>query len=475
MLIPVSRKFFAFSLTGALIISATLGICVGDGSEPNQVIIPVAAPVTPVIPAPQQPAGHHIRFQDLIPGHVGKTVEPENGAKQEANGETGPEFSLGDCIAVALERNPSLKAVTASIAGIETGYKSLANIHTGGTLISPDLEIRKQQAQRGMAASAGEYQRVHNEVIQDVTRMYYTAVYAKQQGELADDMVGRLEVLSKLIEDILNKKLPPGDIGGLNMGKLRVVQIGVITAKQLQLKATIGRKQAMAALRQVMNVDEKSFPFRLKDEELPVMAQQVPINKDLVVELALCRRPELALAAAGVDVFRLEVYAQGKIPFRRVVPTFASGTDLHAREIPQAIRSKEYRPGAIIPEMPTQLVGSKYDRVARAMSYSQKAEAVYESAHSLVKLEAENGYYEFEMANEKLKLAKEQFDLAMKLKKLTDERAPDVKEKDQIVQAYIAIAKVQADYVEAIFDQLLSLAALERITAGGIRPAFPGR
>jgi hypothetical protein len=474
MLFPLSRKFFVIPLGGALLISATLGICVGDGSEPNQ-IIPVAAPVIPVIPAPQAPSGHHIRYQDLIPGHVGKSLEPEIVGKQEPAAEEGPELSLGDCIAVALERQPAIKAVKASIASTEDGYRALMNIHTGGTLISPDLQIRKQQAQRGLAASAGEFQKVHNEVIQDVTRMYYTAVYAKQQGEIAKNMVDRLVYLAKLIEEILNKKLPPGELGGLNMGKLRVVQMGVITAKQLHLKATVGRKQALAALRQAMAVDEKSFPFRVKDAELPIMTQQAPITKELVVEQALCRRPELALAAAGVDVFRLEVYAQGKIPFRRVVPTFASGTDLHSREIPQAIRTKEYRPGAIIPDMPTQLVGSKYDRVARAMSYSQKAEAVYEGAHGLVVLEAENGYYEFEMANEKLKLAKDQLELALELKSLTDARAPDMKEKDQIVQAEIAVAKVQADYVESVFDHLLSLAALERITAGGIKPAFPGR
>jgi len=288
-------------------------------------------------------------------------------------------------------------------------------------------------------------------------------------------MVGVLDNLAKMIQKILESKLPPDELGNLNMGKLRVVQMGVVTAKELRLKAVQGRKQALAALRQVMAVDENSFPFRIKDAELPVMSQQTSFTEELVVDQALTRRPELALAAAGVDVFRLEVYAQGKIPFKRVVPTFASGADLHSRDIPQAIRAKEYRPGGIIPEMPTQLVGSKYDRVARAMTFSQKAEAVYESAHSLVILEAKNAFYEFEYANEKLILAKEKLDLALDLRKRAREKADSTKEKDQIVQAEITVAKVQSDYVEAVFDHVLALAALERITAGGIKPAFPDR
>ena len=186
-------------------------------------------------------------------------------------------------------------------------------------------------------------------------------------------------------------------------------------------------------------------------------------------------RPELALAAAGVDVFRLEVYAQGKIPFKRVVPTFASGADLHSRDIPQTVRGKEYRPGGIIPEMPTQLVGSKYDRVCRAMAYSQKADAVYKSAHSLIVLEAENGFFELELATEKLRQAKEKHDLAVDLQKYTLKNLPNIKAKDQAFQVQVLVAKAKSDYVEAVFQHLLALSALERITAGGITPAFPGR
>jgi outer membrane protein TolC len=170
------------------------------------------------------------------------------------------------------------------------------------------------------------------------------------------------------------------------------------------------------------------------------------------------------------------VYAQSRIPFRRVVPTFASGADLHSRDVPQAQRGKEYRPGGIIPEMPTQLVGSKYDRVARALDFSQKAEAMYDNVRSLITLEAENGYLEFELASEKVRLAIEKNDLAIELLKLARKNIPLAKTgREQIYQVEVLAAKAQADYVEAVYQHLLALAALERITAGGITPAFPGR
>src|SRR5579872_4146037 len=205
----VCRKLKCASLAGALGAFLTLGICVGVGSEPNQ-IVQAAAPVAPVIPAPLPPSSHHIRYQDLVPAHIGKVAEPGNLGKFEPVAESGPELTLGECIAIALERQPSLKAVKASVATSEQGYRALMNFGTAGTLISPDLGIRKQQAQRGLAAASGECQKAHNEVIQDVTRLYYTAVYAKQQGELAEEMVGVLTQLADIIEKIItSKKIPP--------------------------------------------------------------------------------------------------------------------------------------------------------------------------------------------------------------------------------------------------------------------------
>lgn len=431
------------------------------------------APVSPTVPAPVPPGSHLVRFQSLVPATATKIKlsEKPNPIKMV---ETGPELSLGECIAIAVERSPNLKAVRASTAATEAGYRAIMNFGTVGTLISPDLEIRKQQAQRGLAGTAGEYQRVHNEVVQDCTRMYYTSVFARQQQAIADDVVDQLAELIELIDTILKTAKTPDELGGLSTAKLLAAKIGLRKAQSLQATAIIGRKQAVAALRQVMAVEE-SFAFQVKDKELPLMTQNAEITRDRVVEMAVGRRPELALAAAGVDVFRLEVYAQGKIPFKRVVPTFAAGADLHSKDIPQAMKGKEYRPGAIAPEMPTQLVGSKYDRVCRAMAFSQKADAVYESAHSLIVLEAENAFFEFELAGEKLRFAKESLDLAIELQKLSRKNAPNNKAKDQLIEVEVMSAKSQSDYVEAVFQYLLSLSALERITAGGITPAFPGR
>src|SRR4029079_1619448 len=114
------------------------------------------------------------------------------------------------------------------------------------------------------------------------------------------------------------------------------IKDGLGQAKALQLTARTGKSLALAALKEAMGVDP-SFDFEPKDVELPLMKGNTTLEQ--VVDLAMTRRPELAMAAGGVDAFRLEVEAQKKYRFRRQVETFASGADLHAMVIPNAHRN----------------------------------------------------------------------------------------------------------------------------------------
>jgi outer membrane protein TolC len=427
------------------------------------------APTSPTIPMPAV-GRHNIAHPMSTVGTKAQPAEPvPNGNKAELA--PLPELSLGECVAIALERQPALKAVLASQEATEAGLRGLNNIGRVGQAISKDLPIRKQQAERGVIAAAADVQKVHNEIVQDATRLYYTAVYARQQEAIADDVVGMMETLVKLAEDLL--KVP---MSGMTTQKVNMMKIGLAKARSLRATAQIGQKQALAALREVMGVEE-SFQFRVRDKELPVMAANasVPLTKELVVEKALGGRPELALAAAGVDAFRLEVYAQSRLPFRRAVPTLASGSDIHSRDVPQTSRGKEYRPGAIAPEMPTQLVGTKYDRVCRAMAYSHRAEAVFEKARNLIVLEAETAFYDLELAAQRATYAKAGFDSGKELAESVHRLFAEDREKDRLLQMYVAASQAQSEYVEAVYQHLLALTALERITAGGVRPAFPGR
>lgn len=116
------------------------------------------------------------------------------------------------------------------------------------------------------------------------------------------------------------------------------------------------------------------------------------------------------------------------------------------------------------------LVGKRDDRIAHAADLSQRASAVVDKALNLVALETESYYLKWIEARDRLilldKLQPRARDLADKiLKRITDGNANGA----DYIQAVGFADQIQGQRNEALYLHALSLAALERITAGGFR------
>lgn len=396
-----------------------------------------------------------------------KKADAKDGDKPAPLPVAGPTLSLQECIAIALERQPNIRAAKASLAASQAGVTALQKIHPWTTVLAPDLPVRREQAARGLIVGQADVQKAEQEAVYDVTRLYYTFVYARQQEATATDIIGQLQTYYEIAKGIVEAGT---DLQNVNQGTLYVIEGAITLARTRRIPATVGQPQALAALKEAMGV-EQSFEFTPRDTELPVMGGDV--TRDHVVSLAQSRRPELAMAAAGVDAFRLEVCAQDARRFGRTVPTLASGTDLHARLIPVPVRNGEYRPGALAPEMPTSLVGRREDRVARALEYSARQDALYEKTHNLVTLEAVNAFYTWQGTAERVKLAHQKFETSKKLGELNEKNIGNAKKIAEVITNAVMVGQWQAEYVEAVYEHLKALAALERVTAGGVKAAFP--
>jgi len=405
------------------------------------------------------------------PPERGKNGEPDAPPPPPAATPTGPTLNLGECIAVGLERNPTIKAAIHSLNAAQAGRQALGNMPRYAEFLKKELPIRRQQADRGLVIAEADVRKARQDITYDVTRLYYTYVYASQQEKTAGDVIEQMEVFYNVAEEIWKT--------GIRDPKIKVDQFTlynlrnrITDVKMLQVKAEVGRKQALDALKEAMGVDE-TFQFAPRDTELPLMAGTVA--KEDVIQRALAGRPEIAQAAAGVDAFRLEVCAQAKARGLQV-PTLAAGSDLHARQVPLAVRTDtEYRPGAIAPEMPMGMVGRTEDRVARAWELSHRQGAVYEKAVNLIRLEAAYAFQTWEATTRRRDEARRRFEDARKM--VVESRAVAATRQDpELLFNNEALAgKAQAEYVESVLEHLKALAALERVTAGGVVPAFPGR
>ena len=384
---------------------------------------------------------------------------------------TGTPLSLGECLAIAMQRQPALQAAEHSLRATELGLQALNNVSNLTTRLSPDIPIRRQQASRGISVATAEVQKVRNEIVYDVSRLYWTYVYARQQESTASDVIEQMEVFYNVVEEIVKAGIPDPK-RRITQFTLYGLQEIIGEVKKLRVTAIAGRNASLAALHEAMGIGPDN-PIVPRDTELPVMGGV--ITKEQVVEFALARRPELVQAASGVDAFRLEVCAQAQIRFRQSVPTHAAGSDLHSRPVPMPARNGEYKPGAVPPEMPPNLVGKTADRVARATEYSLRAEAVYEKTRNLIQLEAQNAYLNYASALSRMREAKKKLDNSRKMVEESRSAAAAKQDPEMLVRNEALAGKAQAEYLDAVFEHIKTLCTLERVTAGAVRPGFPGR
>jgi outer membrane protein TolC len=407
--------------------------------------------------------------------------QPKDG-KAEKNGDatrpawkawqpTGQPLTLGECLAIGQGRQPTIAAATASLAAAERGYLALIGLRRVAELFSPDLPVRKLQSQRGLCASAAEVVKVRQENTYDVCRLYFTYIYATQQEQTAAEIVEQLESFYDIAKEFLKLPVPDPKVK-VNEFSLGDIDAVISEVRDLREEASTGRKKAYYALKEAMAVP-LDFAFVPAEKELPLMGGSV--DQEMVVNLALARRPELVQAAVLVDVTRLEVCAQAKLDRRIRANTFASGTDLHARFIPAPVRNGEYRPGAISPEMPTEIVGSVTDRVDRMTQHLRVHEAAYQKVNGLVQLEAMNAYLNWEQATRKVKENREAHERAQALVEKARTAAQTKMEPELLVRTESLASKAQAKYVKAVHELVLSLISLEKVTAGGVVPAFKQR
>lgn len=377
-------------------------------------------------------------------------------------------YSLDQCIQIGLAQQPAVAAARASLAAAQTGKCALDNMRFAA-LISRDIPVRRQQACIGVSIAAAALDQAERETVYAVTRLYYTVAFAREQKKVADSVVANMNVTREIAEAAV--KAGSRDVTTSSVDKILVYQR---IAESKQVDAQQGIHRALAALREAMGLDS-SCPLNVAIDQLP--APRVSVHCDEIVALALSRRAELVQALGASEVTCLEVKAQGKKPFSPMVNTFAAGSDIHARLIPQGEANTEYRPSAVGPEMPVLLVGSRLCREQRAKDFHDRSVRVVDKTRGLIALEAEDVFLKWQEANSKAPLYQE---ATAKGRKLADDTRDDfrtaqrVKPEDVLTNEVIA-SQAQASYNEVRYHLILALAALERITGGGFCAGLTGQ
>jgi outer membrane protein TolC len=126
--------------------------------------------------------------------------------------------------------------------------------------------------------------------------------------------------------------------------------------------------------------------------------------------------------------------------------------------------------------MPTALAGPRSSRVDRAHDLGARADAVVTKTHNLIALEAADAYLKWEEADRKIPQTKDAADAGARLSEniRKDYIAGQRVKIDEILTIEVVAGQAQASYNEALYQQLIALAGLQRVTAGGYNPGLAG-
>ncbi len=419
--------------------------------------------------------GGFAQGQTVMPRKMGKPIDlPPAVAKADGDTSAKPvsvmRCTLADALRTGHDRHPSIHALQSSLKASQEKMKGLKEVHYISVGLLPDLKTRKQQLELGIQAAVAELGQAEHDVTYAVIRCYYTVIYAREQAKVGKDLVDQLDLYLEQVRKIVNSK--GGGVKGVNKDTEDKLVIIIGEAKGKMLDAESGVARARAALREAMGLGP-DVEVDAADELLPDVRAE--FTKAAIIAHAVSRRGEIQLAGIGAQVTQLEVVAQWSRQFNIRVETFANGGDIHARQVPVASREPEYRPGAIPPEMPSQLVGHRTTRAGVAQQYYERSEKVAEQARNLVVLEAEVGYAQYAEASKKVATFKEASAAGRSLIERQREAAGGNLTKEDMLMNEVSATRSFAAYNLALYEQIIALANLERITAGGVRVNFPGR
>jgi outer membrane protein TolC len=377
-------------------------------------------------------------------------------------------LTLAQCLRIAVDQQPALAARRASLAAAEEAYRGATDLHIP-VFFARDLPIRRRQACLGITIAEAGLGQAEWETVYAVTRTYFGVVYARQQLHVVDDLVNSLRFYQERVRDLVTKGESPKEWTTSTVDKI-TIYVGLADVRRDE--ALRGMERANAALREAMGMAPQTR-VDVADQTLPV--PNVAVNRDEIVALALRRRGEMIQVITAATVADLEVEAQGK-SFLPKAATFASSADIHATPVPQGISNREYRPGATGLEMPPSLAGPRSSRVEHARDLSARAAAVVDKTRNLIALDAEDMYYKWEEASRKVPQSQTAQQAGNRLARNTREdfRAAQRVKVDDILTNEALAAQAAGSYNESLYELVVALADLQRVTAGGFDAGFGG-
>jgi len=400
-------------------------------------------------------------------------------------------LTLDQCIAIALERHPSLQGACREVAGAKAGVRAsksaalpqlaVAGAYTqnngqpvGGFLSSPPegfaAAISAKQliydsgrtpaairdANYSLAASAADYSDVEQTVVLGVRQSYY-GVLAAEQLVVTQTQAGDLSELH------LKEARARHDEGIAPKADVTKAEVEVSNAELGLIHAQSGVSLAYAALNNALGLPPTTS---LKLTGQVKTLQEQPKLEDLL-NMAYCNRPELKRIDAQIQSAQAKVTVAGAATKPAV---YLAGGDVWPRTISGTgpVNGSNWTIGVAVSQSIWDGGGTKA-RVEQAREAVGKLQADLANEKQQVGLEVQQAYLNVVEADQRMIAAAKLVEQADENHRIAQGRYKEgVGPMIDVVDAETQLTAARTSYVQAQLDALVGRAKLDRATGQAV-------
>ncbi len=316
-------------------------------------------------------------------------------------------------------------------------------LYRGGRL-SRALSI----AELRKSAAAHLYSMNRNDLVFNLTSIYYKILQIEKIVEANEEQVKRLEAHRRDVELLLQA-------GTAAKVDLLRAETELAHARQTALISRNSRESAYELLKSLMGMDDTGRTIRLAPAQTE---PEPPPSLAVSIDSALSRRPDYLAASKRLRITEERVrLAEG-----RRYPSLNLAGDYSEKAGPDAEWKENWFVGLRL-SMPIFEGGAISADIARARAELMKAREEERALRLAVMREVRDAYLNYESASERISVAQKALESAKEGARIEGVRyRAGVGTSTDLIDAQTALLRAETEYYQALYDKAIARAALRR-------------
>ncbi len=328
--------------------------------------------------------------------------------------------------------------------------------------LTPLWTIREAETLRSLGVDIAEVQaeRARHDMVFQVTQAFYRALQAQGMAEIAEKSVAQINAQVTRAHAFF-------DQGMVGQNDVLRAELGLAAAKQRQIQTRGMVEMAKASLVSLLGLPA-SLPVELAGVITQAPSAPTP-EGDTIEQLALKNRPELR----EIERRNAQARAAVRLAWSQMLPTIAAVGNYSINKGSAFQQEKAWYVGGVL-QWDVWEWGSSYFKIDEAEAHSQQAKEMVNKIENLVRLDARNTTVTLSSSKEALLVASQAVRQAEENFRIENKRYEASQSTTfDVLDAETLLTTARTQEQQALYDYMIALASLTRVTGGADSGAQP--